>query len=268
MMQGYAAIIDASWTLALRNMRIQIREHALGYAWALITPMLYAICYIFIKRELFGNTANEGADADWDVIRAFAGITLFQLWMQTVQEMSSMIRRQKGMLRGLEIGAAPFVFAILIEGAVALLVRVLLIIASVPVLGLPYPAELFSWFQFILSLLVLLLSASAIGLLLAPWATLYKDVSKALQSINLPLILVSPIFYAATKNTDSFLYILNIVNPLASPLAVLFDSLKDTYSEVYFIPMIVWAGVSVMLLVLSIYKLRQQVAVLLERMGN
>lgn len=262
------ATLSSGWTLALRSIRIEMREHALGYAWTLITPILYAVFYIFIKRELSGDASHKGVEAGWDVLRAFTGVALLQCWMQVIQGMTNLIRRHRGMLCGLDVGPLPFVLAIMFEGMIALAIRVVLIVAAIPVLGLPFPLDFLSWLWFVVSLLVLHLSASAIGLILAPWATLYKDVNKALQSINLPLILISPIFYAATQSKDSMLYWLNMVNPLASPLAVLADALQSKTWSLYSMPLLVLGVLSATLLLWSLVQLRRQVPILLERMGN
>ena len=267
-MAGFKATFSSGWTLALRSIRIQMREHLLGYAWTLIIPMLYAVCYIFIKKEITGDISHNEVEVGWDVLRAFTGITLFQCWMQIVQDMTNIIRRHRGMLRGLDVGPSPFVLAIMFEGMIALAIRVILIIAAIPVLGLPFPLDFLSWLWFAVSLLVLHLSASVIGLILAPWATLYKDVNKALQSINLPLILISPIFYAATQSKDSMLYWLNMVNPLASPLAVLADALQGKTWSLYSIPLLVLGVLSATLLLWSLAQLRRQVPILLERLGS
>lgn len=260
--------MSTGWTLALRSIRMQMRDHVLGYAWTLIIPMLYAICYIFIKRELTGGSNMQSVDLSWDVLRAFAGIMLFQCWMQVVQDMSEMIRRQRGMLRGLNIGPTPFVLAIVFEGMVALTIRMLLIIAAIPVLDLDLPSTFMAWTWFLTCLLVLYLSATAIGLLLAPWSTLYADVRKVLRSIGMPLVLISPIFYPAVERSDSMLYWVNVVNPLASPLAVMADALQGKAWSFYSVPMLVWGMLSIIILLWSLTQLRSQVPILLERMGS
>jgi len=260
--------IDSGVTLALRNIRLQMREHALGYAWALIIPMLYAVCYIFIKRELTGHTNESSDQANWDILRAFAGITLFQCWMQMVQEMSNFIRRQRGLLRGLNVGPTPFVLAIVFEGGIAVLIRCVLIILAIPLLGLAFPAGVYPWLVFLICVLALLISAATIGLLLAPWSVLYADVRKALTSMNLPIVLISPIFYPALERSDSVLYWINIVNPLASPLAVLSSVLQGHSGFFYMMPMLVATGTSLLLLTWLLVLLRRQVPILLERMGN
>lgn len=260
--------MTTGWTLALRSIRMQMREHVLGYAWTLITPMLYAICYIFIKQELTAGFKIQSVGQSWDVLRAFAGIMLFQSWMQVVQDMSEMIRRQRGTLRGLNVGPTPFVLAIVFEGIVGLTIRMLLIIAAIPVLGVDLSSTFVVWTWFLTCLLALHLSAAAFGLLLAPWSALYADVRKVLHSIGMPLVLISPIFYPAVERSDSMLYWVNVLNPLAPPLAVLADTLQGKVWSLYTVPMLVWGMISIIILLWSLTQLRSQVPILLERIGS
>jgi len=266
-MSVYYKTLFSGWTLALRSIQMQMREHLLGYAWVLIIPALYAICYVYIKRELTGadvDSVHFGVDA----LRAFTGITLFQFWLQLVRDMSGLIRKQKGMLRGLDISATPFVMAIIFESAVSLAIRTLLIIIAVPILGLSLPIDVIPWLVFLSCLVVLILSASAVGLLLLPWSALYADVSKALSSIMLPMLLISPVFYPAVKDTDSWLFWINSVNPVASPLAIINDLFQSNEYALYLLPMTLWAGAALVLVVWSLSQLKKQVPILLERVGN
>lgn len=245
-----------------------MNEHAIGYAWVLVTPVLYAACYIFIKRQLSSGHDESAVNAGWDVLRAFAGITLLQCWMQVVKSMSEFIRQHRGILRGLNIGPAPFVVAIVIEGGIAFFIRAALIVTAIPVLGLAFPSSISSWFWFAACFGSLLVSAAAVGLLLAPWAVLYGDVRKALSSLSLPVVLISPIFYPAIEHAGSALYWLNVFNPLASPLAVIMNVLQGGDWSVYMIPMLIVTGVFATLLMWSLVLLRRQMPILLERMGS
>ena len=267
----FKQIIDTTntgWALALRNIRIQMREHVLGYAWTLIIPMLYAICYIFIKRELTVGSYMQSIELSWGVLRAFAGIMLFQFWIQVLQDMSEMIRRQRSMLRGLNISPAPFVLAIFFEGMVALTIRMLLIIIAIPVLGLNLPSTFMAWTWFLTCSLMLHLSAIAIGLLLAPWSALFADVRRALRSVGMPLVLISPIFYPAVDHSSSLMYWVNVINPLAPPLAVMADALQGKAWPFYLVPMLVWSILLIVILLLSLRQLRIQLPILLERMES
>ena len=261
-------VFKAGGTLAQRTIRIQILENALGYAWTLITPAIYAICYIFVKRELAGESGANGEDESWEIIRAFGGISLIQAWMQVAQEMAGMVRKHKGMLRGLEIGTAAFVFGVIIEGAVGFLIRIILILIAVLLLGLSLPQDLALWGWILLSVTCIHLSACAIGLLLAPWASLYGDFRKGLGSLNLPLILISPVFYEAIQKTDSFLYWINAINPVGSQLAVLSESLQNYPTSIYYLPLVGWFIFGAVLLYSAHILLRKQLPIILEKMGD
>jgi ABC-type polysaccharide/polyol phosphate export permease len=252
--------------LARRSISIQIKQHALGYAWALITPMLYAACYIFIKSHLDGDSASAAADGNWDILRAFAGVTIFQWWMHTIQEMSEFIRKNKGLLRGINVGPIPFVLAVVFEGMIGLLIRIVLILVAIPVLGLTFPGSVSSWLWIIGSLAALLVSAVSIGTMLAPWSALYADVRKGLSSVSLPVILISPVFYPALEQSFGALFWVNCINPLAGPLAITARALHDQQS-VYMLPLLISTTLFIMLSIWSLRLLRRQVPILLERMG-
>lgn len=262
----WSQTLNSGIALARRSISIQMKQHALGYAWALITPMLYAGCYIFIKSHLAGGNDVSPADGNWDLLRAFAGVTIFQWWMHTIQEMSEFLRRNKGLLRGINVGAIPFVLSVVFESLIGLLIRVALILISVPVLGLSFPVMVTSWLWIAASLAALLISAVSIGTILAPWSALYADVRKGLASVGLPMILVSPIFYPAFEQASGGLFWLNCINPLAGPLAVTAKALHDMGS-VYMIPLMVSTTVFFILSIWSLRLLRRQVPILLERMG-
>ncbi len=266
-MSAYYNAILSGWTLAKRSIHMQMREHLLGYAWVLIIPALYAICYVYIKRELTGadvNNVHYGLDA----LRAFTGITLLQFWLQLVRDMSGLVRKQKGMLRGLDISATPFVAAVVFESAISLAIRTVLIIIAVPILGLSLPTDVMSWLLFFSCLLLLMLSASAIGMLLLPWSALYADVGKALSSIMLPMLLISPVFYPAVKDIDSWLYWVNSINPVASPLAIINELFQNNDYMLYLFPMLIWSTIALILSFWSLFQLRKQVPILLERIGS
>ncbi len=258
--------LRAGWALASRSVRVQIQGHLLGYAWTMITPVLYAVCFIFIKQSL-GNHDTSDPDHWWSVFRAFTGITLFQLWFQMLRDVSGFISTNRGMLKGLNVGLAPFVVGILFEGLLSMLIRVCTILIALPLLGLTFPKNPYAWLWMDLALGTLLLSALALGLVLAPWSVLYGDVRKALQSLSLPLVLISPIFYQAATRSDLPMFWVNVFNPIASPLAVISEAFRGIPLS-YDVVLIGWFGFSFLLLVWGATQTRKQVPILLERMGS
>lgn len=265
MIQTIKKSVGDGWTLAIRSVRTQIQSHLIGYAWNFLIPVIYAICFVFVKQSL-SISGEQTSDSShlWGVIRAFTGITLFHLWFQILKDVSEFIRRNRGILKGLNIGVSPFVLGIVFEGFISLMIRVMTVFIALVLLGLEFPNSILALLWIVSALLGLLSSAVAIGLTLAPWSVLYGDVSKALQSLSLPIILVSPIFYPAVTRTDVPLYWVNMVNPIASPLAVIADSLTGSQT-IYGVALFGWFIFSIILLVWSGMHIRQQMPILLER---
>ncbi len=265
--QGFRSTLSAGWTLGARAIRIQIAGHILGYAWNFIIPAIYALCYIYVRQAVLGNKAEIAIQDWWDIIRVFSGLTLFQSWYQTLQDTSAFITTNRGMLRGMSVGVLPFVIAIAIESSLAMLIRLLTIFVAIFFLGVEFSitAQMIAWVS--LCFFSLLTSAIAIGLVLSPWATLFADVRKALQSFSLPIVLVTPIFYPPVFDPDFLVYWIQIANPLAPPLIVLQQAISG--SEVIFADTLaIWTLAVVVIMCASALHIQKQVPILLERMGN
>ena len=258
--------VRIGWALAASNIRLQTRKHLLGYSWAIFTPVIYAVCFLIVKRGLSGNAAPD-EDHLLAVLRAFMGVTLLQIWFQLLQETSGLIRQRRSLLRGMNISEQPLVLAVLLESIFGLMIRFVTVMLAVAFLGLQFPPDIQSWGWMAVALCALLLTAAAIGLLLAPWAALYPDVGKAIRTLNLPLMLLSPVFYAATTQTDTALFWINCFNPVAPVLATLMDAMAG-HAPVYAVPLLSWVALSAVLLIVSVRHFKNQVPILLERLGG
>lgn len=261
-MGGLAADARAALAVARRNLRVQMREHLLGHAWALLTPALYAIGFLTVKRAL-----GAGSDAGWgQPFHAFVGIMLLQLWFQVLQDTADVAKKNRGILRGLSVGVGPFVLAPIFEGAFSLLVRFVIIAAAWILLGIPAPDDALDSVWLAASATTVLLSAAAIGTVLAPWSAIFPDVRKAVASSVMPMTLLSPIFYPAVIDSSSPLFFLNLMNPLAACLAVI-GAISSGQTPVYADALVVWLAASITLLVLGGRIVSRQLPILLERLG-
>jgi ABC-type polysaccharide/polyol phosphate export permease len=262
------ASIVSGWVLAKRNIGIQIRDHALGYGWVFLVPALYALGFVYLKREFMADTGVPRSNASWEVMQAFCGIMLVQFWLQLVQDMADIVGRNRALMRGLNIGPGPFVLSVAFEGVLNLGFRVALILIALVALGHAFPQQPSSWAWMTMSLLVLQLTAYALGLFLAPWSALYPDLRKALQSMALPLMLVTPIFYAQVADPQRALHWLNLVNPLSAPVTTMSFGLQDISVGLHASSLLIEGLLSFMVIAWSVVQLRWQIPVLLERLGD
>lgn len=255
-----------AFALTGSSIRSQARKHLLGYSWTILSPVIYAACFLIVKR---GIGQSEATDVEYSlsILRAFVGVTMIQAWIQLLQEMSGLIRRNKSLLRGMNISEKPLVLAVLLETLFGLGVRFLTVLLAQAFLGLKLPAGYLDWVWIAVSLLAILVSAGALGFILAPWAALYPDVKKAISSATLPLMLLSPVFYVATEQTDSALFWINCINPVAPILATFMDAFSGQ-TPFYSNPLLLWLVMGLVLLVLAMGKLKRQIPILLERLGS
>ena len=261
------AAMMTGWVLAKRSIGIQVRNHALGYGWTFLVPALYALGFVYLKRELLGDAAALRDGAHWEVMRAFCGIMLLQFWLSLVLDMADIVGRNRALMRGLNIGPVPFVLSVAFEGFVNLGFRMVLILIAMVALGHRLPSHLSSWMWMGWSLVVLQLTAYALGLFLAPWAALYPDMRKALHSTMLPLMLVTPIFYAPVADPQRALYWLNTANPLSAPITAASSALQDV-SAISPYSLLAWGLLALAVVMWSIAQFRWQIPVLLERIGD
>jgi ABC-type polysaccharide/polyol phosphate export permease len=227
--------------------------------------MIYAVCFILVKQGMSGQSVAT-AEHWQDVLRTFMGVTLIQFWFQLLQELSDLVRQRRSLLRGMNISERPLMLAVIFESMFGLSIRVLTVILAVVFLGLTFPGDLAGWGWSLLSLCSLLVSATALGLLLAPWSALYPDVGKVIRSINLPVVLLSPVFYPATTLTDTALYWINCINPVAPALATLTDAMNGR-PPFYALALITWTALGVFMALWSSSHLKRQIPILLERLG-
>jgi len=263
--KNWASFLTA-FALAGNSIRSQARKHLLGYSWAIFSPVIYAVCFLVVKRGI-GQIEATDVEHSLSILRVFVGITMMQVWIQLLQEMSGLIRRNRSLLRGMNISEAPLVLAVLLEALFGLGIRFLTIFVAIAFLGLTLPVGYMDWVWITVCLLVLLASSAALGFLLAPWATLYPDVKKAISSATLPLMLLSPVFYVATTQTDSVLYWVNCFSPVASVLATLMDVFSG-HTPFYKNSLLLWLAISSVLFVLTMAKIKRQIPILLERLGS
>lgn len=259
-----AQLLATALVLALNSLRSKARKRVLGYSWEFLSPVIYAVCFLLVKTSI-STSSNQTEDHLISVLRAFMGITLMQAWVQMLQQIAGFIPHYRGLLRGMTISEKPLILSLVFEQAFGLAIRFLMVVIAFLVLGPALPSTWGSWGWIAVTLMGLVLSAVALGLIIAPWAALYPDFGMAIRSAMLPLILLSPVFYAATREPSLPLFWLNCGNPMASVLATLMDALLGE-PPFYRYVLLGWLAFSAGLLTFGFRKLKSQIPILLERL--
>lgn len=263
-MKGFTKDLSAAAAIARHNFHAEVARHLLGYTWSILVPVIYAVCFVVVRQAL---SELHTEDSSFAILRAFVGVTLVQWWLRHLQEMSNFLRENQGLLRGLTISSRPLMLSVLLRSLLDLLIRLLTIAAAIVFLRPALAVDSSDIVPILMSLLSLISTSTAIGLVLAPWGALYADISKAISTASLPLLLLSPVFYAATVDPNTILYWINCLNPLASTLASLADATQNR-DITYQYALGAWLLLTTSLAIWFIGKMKRFIPIILERIGG
>ena len=254
-------------SIAQKNFKKLVRENLLGLLWLFLTPLLYSIFFLLVKQSVSGDQISS-VELKRSAFNAFIGLLLIQLWFQSIQDTSNVVRKNRNTIRSLDVSVFPFIFAIFIETTIYLFIRAFIISAALFIFNVTptiLPSSLCVYIP--LAFFCFISTSLFLGLLLTPWATLFNDVRSFLNSSLMPTALLSPIFYFPVNESGNFLFWVNHLLPFATIQAVISDCVFQD-STIYLFPLTLWAIISLIGLFVFCYLIRQQTPILLERLGN
>lgn len=207
--------LDVAWALAKRESRARYADSLFNYFWIILTPAMFAVIFVVLKQK----SSSMGFTIDTGPIHpglyAFSGVILWQTWFETLTKQIQFFKSGRSFLRTQRIAPEVFYFSqlllSLVDGGIRFLLILLAMLVFQQPLGPLWPLAPFA-------ALAVVLSANLIGLYLAAPGSFFPDVVKALQSIALGLLLVSPIFYVIPGDSSSFLFQVNQFNPFGALL--------------------------------------------------
>lgn len=203
----------ASRTLAgrllMRDLTVQYRQSFLGIIWAFIPPVVTAVGFTLAKNSGVMNISNTEIPYPAYVLFSTA---LWQTFLEALNAPISGVNTAKTLLSRIKIPPETIVLAksgqVLFNFAVKLILIIITFIwFRVPVTWTVVLAPV--------ALIHLVILGTAIGLLLAPWGTLYGDISRIIPLISAPWLLLTPVIYPVPKSGwFGTLVNLNPVTPL------------------------------------------------------
>jgi lipopolysaccharide transport system permease protein len=200
---------ELAWRLLVRDISAQYRQSMLGIFWAFLPPIITAVGLVTAKNAGAINIGHT--DIPYPVYVMFS-MSLWQTFVEALYGPIQAVATAKSMLLKINFPREAIILAKLGEVFFNFGIKALLIVG------------LFLWFKISVSwtiliapvaLIHLVILGTFIGLLLAPIATLYQDLSKGLFMITgLWLFLTPVVFPMPTNGTFSALVKLNPVTPL------------------------------------------------------
>lgn len=249
---------EIAWQLAVRDIKAQYRQTALGLIWAFILPLANTAAWLMIHNA--GIVTVRHTHLPYPIF-VFTGTMLWAIFMDAVNAPLQQTIAAKPMLAKINFPREALVvsgiYQTLFNAGIKLVVTLaaLLIMGVAPGMGLTY---------FPVALLSLILAGTALGLLLTPTGVLYSDIGKALPLLMQFFMYLTPVVFPMPQSGwAAALFQVNPLTPLIVTARDLLTGMAPTYIGAF---MMVNAGMLVLLaLVWVVY--RAAMPILIERMS-
>ncbi|MCK8600202.1 ABC transporter permease [Desulfoferrobacter suflitae] len=258
MFRDLMASRELAWQLAVRDIKAQYRQTALGLIWAFILPLANTAAWLMIHNA--GIVTVRHTDLPYPIF-VFTGTMLWAIFMDSVNAPLQQTIAARPMLAKINFPREALVvsgiYQTLFNAGIKLVVTLaaLLIMGVAPGMGLAF---------FPVALLSLILAGTALGLLLTPIGVLYSDIGKALPLLMQFFMYLTPVVFPMPQSGwAAALFQVNPLTPLIVTARDLLTGMPPAYMDGF---MTVNAGMLVLLaLVWVVY--RAAIPILIERMS-
>lgn len=187
-----------AWRILVRDLNARYRQTLFGALWIFIPPIFVAIGLTFATRTKAIQIA--ATDLPYPVY-VILSMSLWQAFTDAVNAPLQAIRESRSVLAKINFPREALLIARFVDVLISLAVRILLIVivfllyrVAVPPTGLlAIPATV-----------TLVLLGFAIGLLLAPFGTLYQDINKGTAVVLSMMFFLTPIIYPPPQGDSIF----------------------------------------------------------------
>lgn len=247
-------------TFAVRSFKSKYRQSFLGAVWAIVPPLLTSAIWIMLRSTGIINLDDVGVPYPLYVV---SGIMLWTIFSSSVLAPLQTTQANRGVLVKINFPREAIFFNAFYEVLFNSVVSMIIILAGMIYFGVLPTSEV--W-MFIPCLLLLIMLGMGIGLLLTPFALLFRDIQYVLPSVLQLGMYLTPVLYAKPIYTG-LVSVLRF-NPVAPPLLAARASLLGLESGVGSFPLSMVALISIVLLLCGIIFNRVTMNIMTERMGS
>jgi lipopolysaccharide transport system permease protein len=249
---------ELAWQLALRDIRAQYRQAALGLLWAFILPLANTAAWLFIQGS--GIVTLQPTALPYPVY-VFTGTILWAIFMDAVNAPLQQTIAAKPMLAKINFPREALVLSGIYQALFNAGIKIGVLLVALLVMGITPGWGLLI---FPLAVLSLILAGTALGLVVTPVGMLYTDVGKGLPLLLQFLMYLTPVvFPIPTGGWAATLFQINPLTPLILTARELLTGFTPEHLGAF---LIVNAAMSVLLgLMWVVY--RAAMPILIERMS-
>ena len=258
MFADFMAGRELAWRLFLRNIRGLYRQTFLGLFWAFLPPIANTAMWVVLQKA---GVFDMGEITVNKTVYILTGMILWQAFIDAFQMPLNAINKNRNMISKLNFPRESLLLVGFGEVCFDLTIRLLLLIPAFLLFGVAFKTSLI---LAPLVIIALILFGTGLGLLVMPIGSLYQDVGRFISMIVPFWMIVTPIVYVPKDTFPATL--LNWVNP-ASPLILLARDLILLGGSNHVGTGLIFAAITLPLLLLGLIVFRVSIPVLVERMN-
>lgn len=258
MFQDLLASRELAWRLAVRDIRAQYRQTALGLLWAFVLPLANTGIWIFLSTSGIISISDTGVPYP---VYVFAGTMLWSIFMEAANAPLQQTITAKSILAKINFPREALIVSGIYQTLFNAGIKIAVLVPAIIVLGVQ-PGWSLACFP--LGVFSLILIGTALGLLVTPVGILYGDIGKAFPLIMQFLMYLTPVVFAIPVSG------LSAVILRTNPLTPLIQTTRDWLTGIppefigYFI--VVNLVVTILLFVMWVIY-RAAMPILIERMS-
>lgn len=210
MVRGLVDSPYVAFRLAQRDIKSQYARSAFGMLWDFIDPLVLATAFYFLRQA---NVFSTGDIPMPYAIYVIFGLLMYQTFVDATMLCVDIMNRFRGLITQQKIAPEALILSVFFRVAFFSVFRLAVMLIFALLTDALSPI---GFVKFVLLFPVLILSGMAIGILLAPFNTIYQDVGRLVRTVLVPLRFISPAIFVLpqTRVFD----MINTINPLASLL--------------------------------------------------
>lgn len=200
---------ELAWRLAVRDISAQYRQSMLGVLWALIIPLANTAVWLFLTGSKVVQV--EATPVPYPVF-VFTGTLLWSILIDALNAPLMQVNANKALLAKVNFPREALIVSGVYQTLFNAAIKLGILLLVLPFLGV-HPG----WGGLLIpmGLLSLVLTGTALGLLITPLGVLYGDIGRGIPLITQFLMYLSPVVFplAATGWTATLMR-LNPLTPL------------------------------------------------------
>jgi lipopolysaccharide transport system permease protein len=217
------------WSLFARDFRAQFKQNLLGYAWAILTPLVGVFSFVFMN---YAGILNPGPMEVPYPIYAFVGTSLWSFLTGTIILMGNGLKAQSELIMRTNVPKVALAASSLANIGYAVVTNLAMTLVMMLIFRLPLGWNCLVYLPLILPMIMF---GIGIGLAASVVSIIVKDTVSIVTQTLAILMFLTPVVYVAKNIKGRMLYRIMMDNPLTYlvdvPRSVLFGQGSDYWPQ-------------------------------------